>query len=79
MIDTKDVEEIELGGVKAMKTTVDQDLCISCGSCIDICPDVFDWNDDGKAEAKVSDVPENLEECTTEASESCPTDAIPIS
>ena len=30
---------------------VDQDLCISCGACIDICPEVFTWNDDDKAEA----------------------------
>ena len=30
-----------------MKLTVDQDLCIACGACIDICPEVFDWNDEG--------------------------------
>ena len=62
-----------------MKAVVDQDLCISCGSCIDICPEVFDWNDDGKADVKVTPVPENLEESVTDASESCPTEAIPLS
>ncbi|OEF96204.1 ferredoxin [Desulfuribacillus alkaliarsenatis] len=62
-----------------MKVTVDQDLCISCGACIDICSEVFDWNDDGKAEAKTDSVSSELEDSVREASESCPTDAIPIS
>jgi ferredoxin len=30
---------------------VDQDVCISCGLCIDNVPDVFRFADDGKAEA----------------------------
>ncbi len=29
---------------------VDEDACISCGLCVDNCPDVFRFNDDGKAE-----------------------------
>ncbi len=62
-----------------MKAVVDQDLCISCGSCIDICPEVFDWNDDTKADAKVNPIPENLQESATDAAESCPTEAISIS
>jgi len=62
-----------------MNAVVDQDLCISCGSCIDICPEVFDWNDDGKADVILNPVPSNLEESAKEASESCPTDAIPLS
>ena len=36
-----------------MKVVVDPDLCIECGACIDTCPEVFDWNDEGKAEAKL--------------------------
>ncbi|MHB1126223.1 MAG: ferredoxin [Bacillota bacterium] len=59
-----------------MKVSVDQDLCISCGNCIDICPEVFDWNDEGIAEPTVEPVPDELEEKAEEASESCPTDAI---
>ncbi|BCV22114.1 hypothetical protein hamaS1_21830 [Moorella sp. Hama-1] len=27
---------------KEMKVTVDKDLCIACGTCIDLCPGVFD-------------------------------------
>lgn len=59
-----------------MRTLVDQDLCISCGTCIDICPDVFDWNEDEKAHSTVNEVPEDLESAVQEAVESCPTSAI---
>ncbi len=62
-----------------MKATVDQDLCISCGACIDTCPEVFDWNDDDKAHAIVDEVPEEVEEQAKEAEENCPTEAIKVS
>ena len=32
------------------KPWVDQDMCISCGLCIDNVPDVFRFADNGKAE-----------------------------
>lgn len=59
-----------------MLMEVDQDLCISCGACIDICPEVFTWNDDDKAEAGPDEVPQDVDEQAREAAESCPTDAI---
>ena len=59
-----------------MKVFVDQDLCISCGLCIDTCPSVFDWNDDGKAHAIVDVVPADAEDDAREALESCPSEAI---
>ncbi|MDD2443833.1 MAG: ferredoxin [Desulfotomaculaceae bacterium] len=59
-----------------MRVEVDQELCISCGACIDICPDVFEWNEDDKAQSIVDEVPEGLEEQAMEAVENCPTDAI---
>jgi ferredoxin len=59
-----------------MKVTVDQDLCIACGACIDICPEVYDWNDDGLCQAIVDEVPEDIEESAREALDSCPTEAI---
>ncbi|MBP7060230.1 MAG: ferredoxin [Lachnospiraceae bacterium] len=34
-----------------MKANVDQDLCIGCGMCTGVAPEVFQMNDDGKAEA----------------------------
>ncbi|HEX3030962.1 MAG TPA: ferredoxin [Bacillota bacterium] len=60
-----------------MKTEVVQDLCISCGSCISLAPEIYDWNDDQKAHAKGGgDVPGGMEKDAKEAAESCPTDAI---
>jgi ferredoxin len=59
-----------------MKMIVDQDLCIECGQCIDLCPEVFDWNDGGKAQSQADEIPSDNEECAREAAESCPTEAI---
>jgi len=59
-----------------MTVEVLPDLCISCGLCVDSCPEVFEWGEEEKAKAKVKEVPENLKEKVTEAAENCPTDAI---
>ncbi len=59
-----------------MKVKVDPDECIECGACIDTCPEVFDWDDDGKAHAIVDEVPADVEDDAHEAVESCPTAAI---
>ena len=59
-----------------MKVEVDQELCISCGLCIDICPEVFEWNEDEKSRSKVDEVPAEAESSCREAIESCPTEAI---
>jgi len=59
-----------------LKVYVDQDLCISCGLCIDTCPDVFSWNDDGKAQAIDGEVPADVENEAREALENCPSEAI---
>lgn len=52
------------------------DLCISCGLCIDLCPEVFEWGEEDKAKAIEGEVPEDLQENVAEAAENCPTDAI---
>ena len=48
------------------KIKVNQDKCISCGSCVAICPDIFDFNDNNKAEAN-----ENINNLDT-MDERCP-------
>jgi|OM-RGC.v1.034278817 ferredoxin len=65
----------KLGG-NLMRVYVDQDECIACGVCIDMCPDVFDWNDEGKSHVIVDEVPADLEDCVQDAMSSCPTEAI---
>lgn len=61
-----------------MKAVVDQDLCISCGACIDVCPEVFDWNDDDKAQTIIDEISDGQEEQAKEAAEGCPTEAIKL-
>lgn len=59
-----------------MRVEVDPELCISCGACIDTCPEIFEWGEDDKAVASEDDVPDELEACVHEAVEGCPTEAI---
>lgn len=61
-----------------MNTHVEKDECISCGVCPSLCPEVFEFDDDGLAVAKVEEVPEDLEDLVQEAAESCPTSAIVV-
>lgn len=62
-----------------MKAFVDQETCISCGLCVSSCNEVFDFNDDGKADAIVDVVPGDLEEDARQAANNCPVDAISVS
>lgn len=59
-----------------MRASVDDDLCIGCELCVDICPTVFEMGDDGFSHVIADPVPDGDEECTIEAEESCPTSAI---
>lgn len=59
-----------------MKVKVDPELCIACGACISLAPEVYDWDDDGKAKAIAAEVPSDKEGEAKEALESCPTEAI---
>ncbi|HWQ71788.1 MAG TPA: ferredoxin [Desulfitobacteriaceae bacterium] len=61
-----------------MIAKVDPDTCIGCGTCPAICPEVFQMNDNGLAEAYVNPVPSSLEETAQEAADGCPVDAIHI-
>ena len=61
-----------------MKAKVDQDLCIGCGLCPSIAPEVFDLGDNGKAHSIVDTVPESAEDLAKEAESSCPVDAIKV-
>ena len=62
-----------------MKASVDPDLCVGTGSCVAICPEVFQLNDDGIAEVKKEQIPADLEDSCREAAESCPVEAIKLS
>lgn len=59
-----------------MKLKVDKDICIGCGACQAICPDVFEIDDDGLAVSIVEEVNEDIMEDAIDAKEGCPVDAI---
>ena len=50
-----------------MKFFVDQDECIGCAMCENICPDVFSMNDDNVSEAIEGDIPEEFIDSALEA------------
>lgn len=60
-----------------MKVRVDEEACVGDGSCVSICPDIFEMVDD-VAKAKMEDVPESLEPSCREAADVCPVEAIII-
>ena len=52
-----------------------EDTCTACGLCVESCPDVFEMGDDA-AQAKMDEVPEELEDAVRQAAEECPVEAI---
>lgn len=61
-----------------MKVYVDQEGCISCGLCVSVCPDVFQFNDDDKSEAIKDEIPADAEDAAIEARDGCPVSVIDI-
>ena len=58
-----------------MKFNVDKNVCIGCGACQAICPDVFEIEDDGLAAATNEATDTNIEEAQ-DAMQGCPVGAI---
>ncbi len=54
---------------------IDQDECIGCGACVELCPDIFAFNDDENKAYVVTPEGGN-EACIDEAIASCPVSCI---
>lgn len=61
-----------------MKPVVDHDLCIGCGNCEDVCPEIFRLMDDGLAHVIAEDPGPDLYGCASDAADACPVSAITI-
>jgi ferredoxin len=60
-----------------MRGRVDEDACVGDGSCVSICPDIFEMEGE-VAKTKMDEVPEDLEASCREAADVCPVEAIII-
>ncbi len=58
-----------------MKIYVDKDLCVGCGTCAAVAPDLFKMTDDGKAEF-IGEITNETMETIDRAISMCPTSAI---
>lgn len=56
------------------KAYVDQDECIGCESCAQICPAAFEMNDEAKAQ--YVEAASGTEDCIQEAMDTCPVECI---
>jgi ferredoxin len=61
-----------------MEASVDADLCIGCGVCEVIAPELFSLENTPTAEVLLSPVPEALQDAARQAAEDCPVEAIHI-
>jgi ferredoxin len=59
-----------------MKATVSEE-CVSCGLCVDICPDVFEMGTE-YAQVKMTSIPAKFETAVRQAAEECPVSAIAV-
>ena len=59
-----------------MKLNVDRDICIGCGACQAIAPNVFEIDDEGLATVVVNEINEEDVNDAIDAKEGCPVNAI---
>lgn len=57
------------------KVVIDQDECIGCEACVELCPEVFDFDSD-EEKAFVIEGKEDGADCVDEAIASCPSECI---
>ena len=59
----------------ARRVVIDTDECTGCETCVELCPDVFQFNDADEV-AEVINAEVGPEDCIDEAIESCPVECI---
>lgn len=59
-----------------MKAFVDRDLCIGCGACTSIAPEVFELDNEGISVPIVDQIKVEIIKFAEEAKDSCPVEAI---
>lgn len=59
-----------------MKISINHDRCTGHGRCYSLAPELFDCDDEGYGQVRVSDVPDHLVEKARIAIDACPEQAI---
>lgn len=68
----------------ALYVKVDKETCIGCGSCGEIAPDIFDYDEEGISFSLLDmnvgrvEVPDDLVDDLEDAVDGCPTDSIQV-
>jgi ferredoxin len=61
-----------------VRVIVDFDVCASTGSCMQVCPEVFEVRSDGYLYVLQEEPPTELHDRVREAADLCPTGAISL-
>jgi Ferredoxin len=62
-----------------IKTWINKDTCISCGTCIAVAPEIYEFDTDGKSKAKIEIIEDpNLIEKAKDAEAACPTHSVKV-
>jgi len=61
----------------AKEVVIDQEECIGCEACVELCPEVFAFDED-EEKASVIDGANPDSDCVEEAIASCPSECITI-
>ncbi len=61
-----------------MKVSVNYDVCASTGSCVQVCPEVFEIRSDGYLYLLTEEPADELREKVESAADLCPTAAITV-
>jgi len=61
-----------------MRVKVDYDICASTGSCVQVCPEVFEVRSDGYLYVLQEERGEELRDKVEQAADLCPTAAITV-
>lgn len=60
---------------KVKRVVINEEECVGCESCVELCPDVFDFDADAEKASVKEDYSED-EACIQEAIDSCPSECI---
>jgi len=77
---------IKNGEIMTYRVEIDRGRCISCASCIEVCPDFFEFDDDDLSHLKGSErTDDNVDvleledaDCTQDAAFGCPVNIIHV-